>query len=185
MGFEAECSYPSVALPVYVYQWYQFDRVKMANIEQWPKEWSTNLLSDSVLGTFVLSTRWYKISHFDYNPSASPLTGEKRPRVAGSSERTELVNDVVAVHINLLSDSVLGTFVLSTRWYKISHFDSVKLVSLVNMYWNCVTDYLHSLPELSEHGLWSRMLISFRGLTSWVEHQSSEWFCSGHFRSQY
>jgi hypothetical protein len=32
------------------------------------------------------------------NPSASPLTGEKRPRVAGSSERTELVNDVVAVH---------------------------------------------------------------------------------------
>lgn len=33
------------------------------------------------------------------NPSALPTTGEKRARVADSSERTELVNDVVALHI--------------------------------------------------------------------------------------
>ncbi|KAJ6167925.1 hypothetical protein N7497_000768 [Penicillium chrysogenum] len=74
MGFEAECSYPSVALPVT------------------ENESAQNRITQKI-GAPLFGPLFE-------NPSASPLTGEKRPRVAGSSERTELVNDVVAVHIH-------------------------------------------------------------------------------------
>ncbi|KAJ6180598.1 hypothetical protein N7519_011059 [Penicillium mononematosum] len=73
IGFEAECSYPSVALP--------------ATENQSAQNRITQKIGAPFFGPM-----------FD-NPSASPVTGEKRPRVTDSSERTELVNDVVALHI--------------------------------------------------------------------------------------
>ncbi|OQE31000.1 hypothetical protein PENFLA_c002G08670 [Penicillium flavigenum] len=73
MGFEAECSYPSAALPV--------------TENQSAQKRITQKIGAPFFGPM-----------FD-NTSASPVTGEKRSRVADSSERTELVNDVVAFHI--------------------------------------------------------------------------------------
>ncbi|KAJ5185427.1 hypothetical protein N7491_006705 [Penicillium cf. griseofulvum] len=95
MGFAAECSYPSVALPMYGYPRYQLGRVKIANFVSYSTEnkCAENKITQKIGAAFS----W---PMFD-SVSALPATGEKRPKVADSySERTELVNAVVGLPIH-------------------------------------------------------------------------------------
>ncbi|CAG8887043.1 unnamed protein product [Penicillium egyptiacum] len=72
-GYEGECLYPYAALPV-----------------------TENRSAESRITQKIGAP--FSGPMFD-NPSASPATGAKRPRVADSSERTGLVNNVVGLHI--------------------------------------------------------------------------------------